>query len=123
MAEAVVAPERWLTELPRTYRAAVVKPVRYETHRDAMAHAQKVVGLDAEGRRCYVRHLHTVVDQRFDIDEWPLEVPSGGERRVAWRLHSGRWLMLADRIDRLDSCSPRVAHSPPRELGEAELGM
>lgn len=116
-------PNEWQEELPLHFSAFIVAPQRFESHVDDAAYARKVVGLDGEGRRCYIRHLHTEVEQRFDIDEFPLEVATGRERRIAWRLQSGRWLLQVDRIDRLESCRPRRAHRPAVVVQEAELGL
>jgi hypothetical protein len=110
-------PDLWLDELPPPFNALVVPPLRFETHVDSAAHASKVVGLDAQGRRCYVRHTHTVTEDRFDIDEFPLEVAVLRERRMAWRLASGRWLRLSERLDRLDSCRPRLRREGPDLVG------
>jgi hypothetical protein len=106
----------WLDELPADYCAEVVAPLRYEAHVDTAAHARKVVGLDAQGQRCYVRHTHTVTEDRFDIDEWPVEVAVLRERRIAWRLGNGRWLRVVDRMDRLESCRPRLWREGPDVL-------
>lgn len=106
-------PDLWLDELPPNFNALVVVPLRLETHEDRAAHARKVVGWDASGQRCYVQHTHTVTEDRFDIDEFPLEVAVLRERRFAWRLASGRWLRLTERLDRLDSCRPRLLREGP----------
>jgi hypothetical protein len=116
-------PDEWLDELPLDYGALVIAPRRFESHTDEAAYARLVVGLDAEGRRCYLKHLHTEVEERFDIDEFPLEVAVGRERRIAWKLSNGRWLLQVDRLDRLDSCRPRLDHSPPVQVHESELGF
>ena len=113
MAEAAIDPLAWLDELPADYAVQVVPPIRYESHEDSLAHARMVVGLDAQGQRCYLRHTHTVTEDRFDIDEFPLEVAVLRERRIAWRLADGQWLTLLDRVDRLDSCRPRVVREGP----------
>lgn len=97
----------WLEELPPDYEAQAIAPCRFEIHDDADAHARMVVGVDADGARCYMRHHHTVMAQRFDIDEWPLHVPLWQERRVAWRLLDGGWLHHSERTERLDGCQPR----------------
>lgn len=117
MREPLANPDLWLDELPPTFRALVVPPLRFETHVDLPAHARKVVGLDTQGRRCYVQHVHTMTEDRFDIDEFPLEVAVLRERRLAWRLASGRWLRLTERLDRLDSCRPRLQREGPDLVG------
>lgn len=110
--------DHWLEELPPSFSALVVPPLRFETHVDTAAHARKVVGLDTLGQRCYVQHTHTLTEDRFDIDEFPLEVAVLRERRHAWRLASGRWLRLTERLDRLDSCRPRLRREGPDLVGE-----
>ena len=105
--------DAWREELPDSFGLLVVTPQRFERHEDAPAHAQKIVGLDASGRPCYLRHTHTLTVERFDIDEFPLEVAVLRERRFAWRLASGRWLRLGERLDRLDSCRPRLLRQGP----------
>jgi hypothetical protein len=113
----------WIDDLPADYDAVVIAPWRFETHVDEVAHARKVVGLDEQGQRCYVRHTHTVTVERFDIEEYPLEVPVLRERRVAWRLSDGRWLSLSERAERLDSCRPRLVRSGPELLSGALAGF
>lgn len=109
----VQPPVDWQEELPAGYADQVLAPVRYEAHEDAWAHARMVIGLDRHGQRCYLRHTHTVTEERFDIDEFPLEVAVLRERRIAWRLRSGDWLTVLDRMDRLDSCRPRLVREGP----------
>ncbi|NRT55400.1 hypothetical protein HNQ01_001110 [Leptothrix sp. C29] len=114
----------WREDLPAGFMARVVEPRRFVVHVDAQAHARKTVGLDADGRRCYVHHLHTEVDERFDIDEFPVEVPLRRERRVAWRLQGDDcWLLQVERLDRLESCRPQHERLAPVLLREAELGL
>jgi hypothetical protein len=117
MPDDLIDPDLWRDELPPTFNTLVVRPQRFEAHVDAAAHARKVVGLDAQGRRCYVQHTHTLTEDRFDIDEFPLEVAVLRERRHAWRLASGRWLRLTERLDRLDSCRPRLRREGPDLVG------
>lgn len=123
MPDAPFDPDAWMDELPLDFAAQVVVPDRFESHVDRMAHARKVIGRDPEGARCYLMHVHTEVEERFDIDEFPLEVTVGRERRVAWRLRDGRWLMQVDRLHRLDSCRPKLEHRPPCLVTEHQLGF
>lgn len=104
----------WLEELPSGYEHEVIVPRRFELHEDAPAHARTVVGLDAHGERCYLRHAHTEVQAGFDIDECPQDRPLAREDRVAWRLLDGRWLHRSERTERLQSCRPRHLSQPPQ---------
>jgi len=113
----------WRQGLPRDCLAHVVPPRRFVAHVDEEACAQKLNGFDAAGRRCFVRHDHTVVIQGFDIDEFPLAVAVRHERRTAWRLHTGQWLMSVDLIDGLDSCSPSVGNQTYVADAESQLGL
>lgn len=113
MHDALALLDLWREELPTAFVTLVVPPRWIETHVDEAAHAQKSVGLDEQGRRCYLRHTHTVTVDRFDVDEFPLEVAVLRERRFAWRLASGRWLHLRERLDQLDSCRPRLQREGP----------
>lgn len=123
MHDAATTVDAWQEELPASFSTLVVVPLRYETHIDEAAHARKLVGLDADGRRCFLHHTHTVTQDRFDIDEFPLEVAVLHERRIAWRLRSGRWLQLLDRMDQLDSCRPRIIRAVPTMVPESLLGL
>lgn len=123
MLEPMIAADAWRDELPASFSALVVAPLRYETHVDEAAQARKLVGLDADGRRCFLRHTHTLVEQRFDIDEFPVDVPVLHERQLAWRLRSGRWLHLVERLDHLQGCRPRHVRWPPALVTEAGLGL
>jgi hypothetical protein len=111
----------WRRGLPALFAALVVPPQRFAAHVDEGACARKLNGFDDAGRRCFVRHDHTAVIDTFDIDELPLEIAVRHERRTAWRLWSGQWLLSVDRIDRLDSCRPRVVNetfvAPETQLG------
>lgn len=118
-----IDPGVWLDELQPRYAVEVIAPVRLRLHRDAQAHASKLVGFDAEGRRCYVRQLHTATAERFDIDEFPVEVALFRQRYIAWLLRDGRWLLHSDRLERLESCRPRRVECPVRVVAEAELGL
>lgn len=113
----------WDGPLPAGYEQEVVEPWTFRRYEDEEALAIKLIGLDSEGRRCWIRHDHTAVDERFDIDEFPVSVPVGYERRMAWRLRSGRWLLQVDRIDRLESCKPQVDNQPVVVVREEELGL
>lgn len=116
--------EDWRDDLPEGFSARVVEPRRFVVHVDALSRSRKTVGLDVQGRRCYVRHLRVEVDERFDIDEFPVEVPRRRELRVAWRLADDtRWLLQVTSTDRLESCQPRHAHRAPVVLDEPELGL
>jgi hypothetical protein len=113
----------WNGQLPVGFEEEVVMPWTFRRYEDEEALAIKLIGLDTEGRRCWIRHDHTAVDERFDIDELPVDVPVGYERRIAWRLRSGRWLLQVDRIERLESCTPRVDNRPVVVVREEELGL
>lgn len=53
----------------------------------------------------------------------PLRIAVQHERRPAWRLLSGQWLMSVDRIARLDSCRPEVINETSIASAEAQLGL
>lgn len=108
-------------ELPEEYRGKVVLPVRIERHSDASAHASKAHGFDQDGRRCYYQHAFTLVEERFDAEELPLEVDVYQERVLAWRLKDGKWLKLKTWADQLEHCRKRVFAEPPEITEEAGL--
>lgn len=115
--------DAWHRAVPRAYARRVVPPCAFRRHDDDEALATKLIGVDRQGRRCWIRHDHTAVAEAFDIDEFPVTVLLGHERRTAWRLRSGRWLLQVDRIERLASCAPRVVNEPARLVREEELGL
>jgi len=114
---------RWRLGLPANYAALVVPPWQFDTQVDEGANAHKLSGFDERGKRCFVRHDHTAVIDAFDIDEFPLQVAVCHVRQTAWRLRSGQWLLIVDRIDRLDSCKPRVVNQLQVADAESQLGL
>lgn len=113
----------WQRGLAAVYRAQAVVPQRYQLHVDEGACARKLNGYDVHGRRCYVCHDHTTVNEAFDIDEFPLAVAVRHERHTAWRLQSGAWRVHVDRVERLDSCTPHVVNETYDVANEARLGL
>lgn len=86
--------QAWDRRLPAALRDSVRVPQRFESHEDASARSRKLIGFDANGERCFYRHAFIVTELRFDVDEWPLELPIYWEQVDAWRLADGRWLRL-----------------------------
>ena len=108
-------------EPPEEYRGKVILPVRIERHIDVSAHASKVHGFDQDGRRCYYQHAFTLTEERFDAEEFPLEVGVYQELVLAWRLNDGKWLKLKAWADQLDHCRKRIFTEPPEITEETTL--
>jgi len=108
-------------QLPEKFRSRVIPPVRVEHHVDTSANASKSHGFDRNGARCYYRHAFTMTEERFDAEEFPLEVSVYRELVLAWRLDDGKWLKLKEWADRLDQCNQRVVTQAPEITEEADL--
>lgn len=113
----------WGEAMPAGYENEVVLPWRFTQHEDEEALATKLIGLDAHGRRCWIRHDHTALAEGFDAEELPIARPIAHERRTAWRLRSGQWLLCVDRVERLDSARPRVENRAAVITREEDLGL
>jgi len=108
-------------DLPEPYRDRVVAPARLEHHIDASANASKTLGFDHHGLRCYYRHAFTLTEERFDSEEFPVQIGVYQETVMAWRLKNGKWLKVKESADQLDHCRKRVFMHPPEITDEAEL--
>jgi len=108
-------------QLPKIFRSRVILPVRVEHHVDASANASKTHGFDRHGTRCYYRHAFTLTEERFDAEEFPVEVSVYRELVLAWRLDDGKWLKLKESADRLEHCRKCVITLPPEIVEEADL--
>lgn len=108
-------------ELPQEYCGKVVLPVRIEGHLDASAHASKTHGFDQNGLRCYYQHAFTLTEERFDVDEFPLEISVYEEKVRAWRLIDGKWIKIKAWADQLDLCRKRVFVQPPEISEEVDI--
>jgi hypothetical protein len=108
---------------PEKYRNLVVAPIRIEHHIDASAQASKTLGFDRQGLRCYYRHAFTLTEERFDAEEFPVQVNVYRETVLAWRLGNGKWLKVKEWADRLDHCSNRIFVQEPVVTEEAELAL
>ena len=108
-------------ELPEKFRSRVIAPVRVEHHIDTSANASKTHGFDRDGLRCYYRHAFTMTEERFDAEEFPLEINVYREQVLAWRLDDGKWLKLKEWADQLEHCCKRVVAQAPEITDEAGL--
>jgi hypothetical protein len=111
-----------IEDLPEEFHGKIVLPVRTERHVDHSAHASKVLGYDGDERRCFYQHVFTLTEERFDAEEFPVEVSVYHEHVLGWRLLDGRWLKLKVWADRLDHCRKRVVVQPPEIIEETALG-
>lgn len=102
----------WEKLLPTEYLTQVATPVKFEHHRDSMANAEKIIGFDEMGERCFVSHAFTLTEEGFDADEFPLLIKVYYERVSAWRLQYGMWVRSKSYCDRLDHCNPKLTTLP-----------
>ena len=108
-------------DLPASYRHQVVTPTRIEHHIDTSAYASKTLGFDHHGVRCYYRHAFTITEERFDSEEFPVEIGVYQETVLAWRLNDGKWLKVKESADQLEHCQKRVFLHPPEITDESQL--
>ena len=102
----------WKELLPDEYRDRLIVPQSFEYHRDVSAGAEKIIGFDAEGERCFSYHCFVLSEERFDADEFPLTIDTYYERAAAWRLLHGMWIRSKSFCDRLDRCNKRMTTLP-----------
>jgi hypothetical protein len=105
--------DTWMEQLPTEFTARVVAPVRFEYHVDSSAHAERIIGFDANNNKCYSLHAFMLIEEGFDIEEMPIRIETYYERVVAWSLQDGQWLRIKSYSDRLDRCSRKLTTLPP----------
>lgn len=104
--------EPWNLQLPTEYLQHVIEPVAFEHHHEPSVSADKILGFDVCGERCFYFHAYTLTEEAFDVDEVPLCVDVYHERVFAWRLCDGRWLSIKSYADQFDSCKHRLKTMP-----------
>jgi len=104
--------ELWKKLLPHEYRTRIVRPIAFEHHTEPSANADKIIGFDGHGSRCFYYHSFLLTEEGFDVDELPILVDVYYERVIAWRLRRGRWMMIKSYSDRLDRCNKRLTTLP-----------
>lgn len=114
--------ESWEKLLPEQFRGCVVMPVRFEHHRDTIANAEKIIGFDAAGERCFSCHTFLLTEEGFDADEFPVLIDIYFERVALWRMPHGMWVRSKSYCDRLDRCSRELKTLPP-ELAASAWGF
>ena len=98
----------WQQHLPGEYQKLVLEPVVFERHTEHSVNAEKVIGFDARGERCFYSHTFTLSVEGFDVDEFPILIDTYFERVVAWRLRKGRWVSVKSFSDQMDRCNKRM---------------
>ena len=83
--------ELWKEMLPNEFRGCVVRPTAFEYHTEPSVSANKIIGFDKDGNRCFYFQSFILTEEGFDIDEFPINIEVYYERVVAWRLNQGRW--------------------------------
>lgn len=104
--------------IPVEYQAGVIDAVLFEKHHEPSLRADKVIGYDGNGKKCFYYHTFTLTEEGFDIDEFPLLVEVYYERVVAWRHSSGKWLKLKSFMDRPEDCNKKLCTLPLELISE-----
>lgn len=104
--------DSWQELLPVEYLHRVVAPIAFERHKEPTANAEKVIGFDPHGQRCFYFHSFLMTEEGFDVDEFPILVEVYYERVVAWRLSAGGWIQIKSYSDRLDQCNRHLTTLP-----------
>ncbi|CAG0951171.1 hypothetical protein MTYP_00199 [Methylophilaceae bacterium] len=104
--------ESWDHLLPSEYCNRVVQSNAYRQYTDDYANAEKIIGFDDNGERCFYYHAFTITEEGFDIDEFPILIDAYYECVVAWRLREGKWVRVKTVSNRLDRCHSRYTTLP-----------
>lgn len=96
----------WMEKLPTEWQAMVIVPCEITRYQEYEIAAERIIGTDEEGVRCFYAHSYVLADCRSDDDEEFYPVITYGENVRAWRLRDERWLIF--RIVHTDNdCSAR----------------
>ncbi len=105
--------EPWMKLLPDKYRDSIIKPVAFEHHHEPSVQADKIIGYDVIGARCFYLHSFVLSEEGFDAEEFPIEKMVYFEQVVAWKAKHGRWIKLKRYSDKLEGCNKKVITLPP----------
>jgi len=104
--------EHWKNQLPSEYLHCVISPTAFEHHTEPSVSADKIIGYDASGNRCFYFHSFLLTEDGFDIDEFPISIDVYYECVVAWRISEGKWVSIKSYSDQLDRCNKRLTTLP-----------
>lgn len=107
--------------LPAEFRPNIINPISFEEHHEPSLLADKVIGYDENGNKCFYYHTFTLTEECFDIDEFPLLVKVYYERVVAWRHTNGQWLKLKSFLERPEDCNKKLSTLPLELISEMPL--
>jgi len=102
----------WEKLLPGEYSFRVMKPLVFERHTEPSANAEKTIGFDEYGTKCFYCHSFLMTEEGFDIDEFPIQIETYFERVVAWRLSGGGRVKIKTYSDQMDKCNKRMVTLP-----------
>jgi hypothetical protein len=108
----------WRKLIPSGYYYLAVKPIHFELHDEPSLSAKKIIGFDANHRKCFYMHTFTLSEERFDIDEFPILLDVYQEYVLAWRLLDGQWIKIKSYADQLDHYNTNFTRLPPELLAE-----
>jgi hypothetical protein len=104
--------DQWKKMLPREYRNRVISPATFERHTEPSANAERIIGFDSSGTRCFYFHSFLLTEEGFDVDEFPILIDVYYESVIAWRLRQGHWIRIKSFSDRLDRCNKHLTTLP-----------
>jgi hypothetical protein len=104
--------EPWNIHLPTQYRNRVIPPIAFEHHTEPSVRADKIIGFDEKGERCFYFHSFWLTEEGFDVDEFPILIEAYYERVIAWRHAKGHWIRIKSYTDQLDRCNSCLTTLP-----------
>lgn len=104
--------EPWNTLLPSQYRNRVIPPQTFEHHAEPALRADKIIGFDDGGKRCFYYHSFWLTEEGFDIDEFPILIEAYYEVIIAWRHQKGHWIKVKSYSNKLDRCNKSLTTLP-----------
>jgi hypothetical protein len=104
--------EPWNILLPSQYRNRVIPPLTFEHHAEPVLRADKIIGFDDGGKRCFYYHSFLLTEEGFDIDEFPILIEAYYEVVIAWRHQKGHWIKVKSYSNKLDRCNKSLTTLP-----------
>lgn len=106
----------WTEFLPREYQNSVISPKTFVHHTEPSVSADKIIGYDAAGTPCFYFHSFLLMEEGFDVDEFPILINAYYECVVAWRHWQGQWIKLKSYSDKLEGCNKKMTNLPPEVI-------